>query len=224
MNEKQTSIDWKFWRRWVLFSTLGYGIGGFVGWAIFNIGGWFYLIDISMFMIIVVEAAIIGIAVGLAQWQAVRLKAPQASKLLWVGGNVVGLAISWTFNYWISLTMGFTFLVIGATGILWGLLSTTLLWYVLRGQLRHSVIWFALSSLSGILVLGVGWSWAIILSDFFSNPGIGVDQILYFSVAAVFISWFIAGLLYGLVTGTLLNWVLRGANQPDELHGHVLAG
>ncbi len=222
MNEKQTYLDWKFWHRWVLFSTLGYGFGGITSWFIVNFGGWFFYPSFLTFVFL--GGAVAGASVGLAQWQAIRLKAPQANKLMWLAGNIVGLAICWTIFYWVMNTRDFNFLVTGVIGAIWGLLSAVIQWYTLQGQIHRAAIWFPLNSVFGLVVFCVGWAWPTIVSVYTNNPGIGVDQLLYFSVIGLFIAWPIAGLLYGLMSGRLLIWLLGQSNQPDGSDEHVLAG
>lgn len=227
MNEKQTSIDWRFWRHWVLFSTLGYGIGGFVGYSL------------AVYMAVAssssgplppfaIGGVITGISVGLAQWQAIRLKALHADKATWIIWNTIGMGISWVLFHWIMFTyyypetMPYAFLL---TGFFWGVLSSIIQRHALQGQIHRPALWFALNSLCGILVLGVGLIWIpAIYFGYMSNSGSDVFGFLFISIVCSILFWPIAGLLYGLVTGSLLTWLIREPNQPDELNEHVLVG
>jgi hypothetical protein len=224
MSENQVSLDWEFWRRWVLFSTLGYGIGGFVGWFIALFLGLFSMFGLLPF--IALGGAIAGLSVGMAQWQAVRLKAPHANKWAWLAVNIVGLAISWVLFFWMLFTVPevyavFAFLV---TGIFWGLLSATIQWFILQGQIRRPIIWFPLNSLCGILVFAVGLIWVpIVIFGYMSNSGSDILGFQFLSILFSIFSWPAAGMLTGLATGYLLTWLLSKPTQQDELNEHVLA-
>lgn len=225
MNENRTSIDWIFWLSYVLFSTLGYGIGGAISLWMIIFGGW--PISINFLAIIVLSGSIAGAAVGLIQWQAIRLKSPQVDKSLWMVWNVAGFAIIWMLMHRVMVTLAYSMpLIFSLTliiGPIWGLLSGTIQWYALRRQIRHPAIWFTLSPLSGIVVMTIGWSSLFILISYNVDSGIGVDKILTLGIYWTLASWFIGGFLYGLISGSLLTRLMRETSQQSGTNKHVLA-
>lgn len=219
MNGNQTSLDWNFWRRWVLLSTLGYGIGGVVGLFLAVFAGWF--LPYPAFAIL--GGVVAGTMVGLVLWEAVRLKAVHTHKLIWLGGHIVGLAISWTLIFWVVNSMENAFLGIGMIGVLWGLLFATIQWLTLREQIHRAAIRFILNGLSGVVVFIVGWGWPTLFSGHTFDSGVGVDYILYLSILGAFVFWPIAGFLGGVITGSTLIWLSGQPDQPDELNKPELA-
>lgn len=232
MNEKHTAIDWKFWRRWVLFSTIGYAIGGVTGWFMaFLIAVYFWSTQpysptpVALGAAMALGGVIAGTAVGLVQWQAVRLKASYDDVMTWMTTNVVVMAISWALAFWGTFpgegSAGLTFSLLMA-GVLWGFLSAAIQWYLLGEQVRHTALWLIANTLCGMLVFVLGWVWTLIPLEVYPN----VDEFtgLIHAIIGPIISWPIAGLLYGLMTGTLLAWLLRESKQPVGSDEHVLAG
>ncbi|MCB8950163.1 MAG: hypothetical protein H6653_19325 [Ardenticatenaceae bacterium] len=226
MNKNKTSKDWNFGIYWMVCSMLGLSIGCIAGWFIVVVVFWTIFPD-NIFPFIALGGAIAGTSVGLAQWQAIRLKAPHANKLTWLAGNIVGMAISWVFFYWLIShfedyrVMAFLVTVIAGT---WGVLSATLQWHALQGQIRRPAIWVALSGLCGILVFAVGWIWVPILNiGYMSNSGSDVSGFFILSFVLSIFSWPIAGSLYGFTTGSLLTWLQAPSNRQDELNRHILA-
>ncbi|HRQ37837.1 MAG TPA: hypothetical protein PLD25_07975 [Chloroflexota bacterium] len=240
MNEKHTAIDWKFWRRWVLFSTLGYS-GGIGGWLIALIlGTLLYTISASGMVVgMALGGAAVGAFVGLMQGEAVRLKAPHAIGNTWITVNIVGMAISWAILFgvlkildeplgelgiWIVKPSDYMILSLLAAGGLWGLISATIQWYTFQGRIKHAAIWFILNCLCGVVLFVISWFWIWIhYNPYGYRDEFSVLSPIVLSFTSI-ILWPIAGLLYGMMTGTLLAWLLREPNQPDELNEHVLAG
>ncbi len=236
MNEKQTSMDWRFWRRWVLYSTLGYGVGGVTGFLIALILALFFISPLypsSLGWVMAPGGAIAGISIGLALWQAIRMKPHHFDNLTWTAVNMVGMAICWIIFLWIMNQdpMDYTtesYLVVAflVAGSLWGLLSAAIQWHILQQQFQHTKIWFALNVLCGAFVPIIG----LVISRFLIGILTDVNDyeseytFLYIIILAFPIFWPIAGFLYGLVTGTVLTRLMREPNQPDELNEHVLAG
>lgn len=234
MNEKQSSIDWSFWRRWVLSSTLGYSIGGVLGWWTFLLMG-ILLVSLSMWPLLdsplamaagmALGGAVVGAIVGQVQWKAVRLKTSYDDVMLWMTANFVTMAISWALAFWGAFPgdesggLKYSLLLAGA---FWGVLSAAIQWYFLGEQVRHAAIWVIANSLCGMFVFVLGWGWTLISLEVYGF----VDEYtaIFHTIIGTFISWPIAGLLYGLVTGTLLAWLLREPKQPVGLDEDVLAG
>lgn len=242
MNEKQTPLDWKFWCYWVLFSTLGYGIGGFLGsWTVVLIGVLLAFLafepllysPLAMAATMALGGAVAGAMVGLMQWEAVRLKRSQANKKTWMTVNILGMAISWALLFgilmekletWMEESSDYMILSLLAAGGLWGILSAASLWHTLHGQIKHATVWFTVNSLCGIVIFVIGWIWIWIPfygtgpRDEFSSLAPIVPSI------TLIISWPIVGFLYGLIIGTLLTWLLRESSQADGTNEHVLVG
>ena len=218
MNNNRAPLDWGFWRRWVLFSTLGYGIGGIVGWAIAT-SVWLFSFayssdsDVPFILSMAGGGAIAGISIGLAQWRAIRLKAPHASKLAWIGGNVAGMAIGWTAFFWVLPVFGKgepIVLALLVSGGLWGFLAGAIQWHILQGQIQRASIWFALNGLIGIVVFGIGWAWIPwLFFDYLSQMGSETYGIPIIGTMFSPISWPLAGVLAGGTTGGLLFRLLR---------------
>lgn len=244
MNENQKSLDWRFLRRWVLFSTLGYDIGcasgyyiGLFVWVLLY--GLFAFIGLPLYTPLAIvtgmglAGAVSGMWIGLIQWEAIRSKAPHAKKRTWMTLNIVGMAISWAILFsvlmeksenWIEGSPNHKMLGLLVAGALWGLLAAVIQWYILHGQIKHAAIWFAVNSLCGIVVFVIGWSWILIPYNVTGYRGEYSSLAFFVPSITSIILWPLAGLLYGLITGSLLAWLMREPNQPDELNGHVLVG
>ena len=205
-----TKVDWNFWREWVLLSALGYGFGGIAGWPAFN---YFNCAlgdpNIAVYLLIGGGGAVAGISVGLAQWRAVRLKSPDANKLAWLGGNVVGLAISWTLFYWIQFTLFESepiILALLVSGVTWGLLAGLVQRRALQGQIQRGPLWFVISGLIGVVVFSIGWAWIpVVCFGYMSNSGSGVYGAAIIGTVLSMICWPLAGALAGAATGGLIK-------------------
>lgn len=247
MNGNQKSIDWEFWRRWVLFNTVGYGMGGVAGFiggfiAGFSIVGLIAQCFYSLGLLIpgtymdpgtvmvavgtamVLGGAIAGALIGLALWQALRLKTPGVRQATWMKVHIVGMAISWiVFISIVSIDpeqyMAFALFI---PILFWALLSAAVQWQALKGQIQHTPLWFTLYILFGGLVVIV----SLIITRFLTNLYPLDSQRDEFTPLLDLIPpitlWPLAGLLFGLMTGTLLTWLLRGSNQPDESSEYAL--
>ncbi len=240
MNENRASIDWRFWLYWVLLSTVGYGGVFFI---VLFVGSSFYVLlefvglplytPLTMVTTMALGGAMTGTWVGLMQWEAIRLKAPNANKKTWMIVNIVGMAISWAILFGILMekletgmeeSSDYMILSLLAAGGLWGILSAAILWHTLYGQIKHAAIWFTVNGLCGIVIFVVGWIWIWIPfnvtgpKDEFSSLAPIVPLVI------LMISWPIAGFLYGLITGALLTWLMRESDQSEGLNEHVLVG
>lgn len=244
MNENQTTLDWRFWRQWVPYSTLGY-TGGFWGWCVvltllmFLSGESQFYSPLAMAAAMAFGGATAGAVVGLMQWEAVRLKVPHTNKKPWMAVNILSMAISWAILFgileivterlkqegiWLDIPTDYTLWSVIAAAGLWGILSAANLWRILYGQIEHVALWFTWNSLCGILVFAIGWIWVWIP---YTPTGFVYEYTVLEALGPSMLSavlWLIAGLLYGLMTGTLLAWLLRDAKQPVGSDEHVLAG
>lgn len=280
MNGNQTSLEWKFWQRWVLFSTLGYGIGGiaglfagfsaalFIGQFIsqfvslvagtvsYNYPTSFEIASITVMIgtVMAVGGAVAGATIGLTLWQAIRVKAPDARQATWMKVHIVGMAISWIMFAWIISTPfrqhyevfrsprdsdyffngaisfnpeEYMFLAIFVPLVFWGLLSALIQWHTLKGQIQHTPLWFALYILCAGLVTIISLPVSRFLSnswpvqnhpDEYAPLGDIIELII-----ALMILCPLTGLLFGIITGSVLIWLLGQSNQQDSLSEHVLA-
>jgi hypothetical protein len=164
------------WLWWVVAGIVGFG----VGFAVFGVVGrvvrW------------VGAEAVIGAAVGIAQWLILRRQVSQDG--WWVLASTVGLALglSWAFD------MGFP-ARLAVAGAPVGIAQ----WLVLRRQVPRAG-WWVLASTVG---LAVGFAVAFaVLGD--------VEEVVAFAVLLAVI-----GAVYGAITGAVLVWLLRQATVGE---------
>lgn len=234
MINKQDYMDWHFWRRWVFFSTIGYGLGGFLGWAAWvaviylpftgsTIGGVLYqvLYQVPDFALHVVGGAIAGALIGMMQWRAIRMKFPETNKLVWMAGNIVGMMIAWglffavLFQTYDQKSFVLPMLV---GGIAWGVISGVTQWYSFKEWLYRPMVFVLVSILIGVSVIGIGFAWIPpIAFGYMSNSGSDIFGYILFSSFASLFTWPLAGLLGGLVSGSLLVWSLQSPKMQGEV-------
>lgn len=178
---------------WVLANVLGFGALG----AMHLLSP--LIMMFSGLIATITTALAISIPIGLAQWIALR-RILQTS-VLWIPTILIGLLFSVLImrvtpdGLWqvvddesvVALTAGY---FVGGFAI--GLPQ----WLILRRQLSRSSIWLLGSSIGA----GAG-PWLILVTDLINQSGI--------------ISYIIAVLVYSIVTGLVLSWLLVYHNQSQ---------
>jgi hypothetical protein len=136
----------------------------------------------------VVEGAVIGLAVGLAQQFGVPPEIPRSK--WWPLAAIIGWGVGWSIGWSNPWGLGGrdTFGLIAAiAGTLAGLLQW---WFILRHHFRLALAWVPAS--------GLGWA-----------AGVATGMTLRGSFG-----WPLAGLVAGLITGGCLVWLLQQARLP----------
>ena len=197
---------WGFWLWWVLASTVGWSVGGYLGSA----AGW----GLSRGIAVVgygAGAAAGGIAAGVLQWLVLRqqvaragwwvLASTVAGAVIGVVGVVVGAAVGFGVR-WVDggpETTGANSggdWVLGVGLVLYGTVLGVLQWLVLRQQVARAGWWVLASTVGWPVSIGVG--------------GIGVQAVR--AVTDVTLPAVTAALIpaiYGAITGSVLVWLLR---------------
>lgn len=193
MQVKQRQVGWGFWLQWVLASTVGMFVGFILGFLVTAgipevLGKWF---GFSVFGIV------LGLAVGVLQWSILR------RRVSLTGWWVLATAVGGLGIFQAGLIFGFSAFIgpykslvafLGWIGIasLGGLVTGALQWLVLRGKVSRSGWW--------VLASTVGWALSATVTR--AIPW-GVDD-----KDAMF-GMVVAGVVWGMVTGGALVWLLR---------------
>lgn len=229
MMDEKDHKDWHFGRRWVLYSTLGYGLGGFIGWAIWIATNYLpftglpigdILYRVPYFVFYAVGGAVAGTVIGVMQWRVIRLKSPDTNKFVWMAGNIVGMIVAWELFFEVlyrNYDQESFILPMLAGGIAWGVISGMTQWYSLRAWLYHPLVFVLVSILIGVFVIGIGFGWIPpIAFGYMSNSGSDIFGYMYFSSFASFFTWPLAGLFGGIASGSLLKWSLQTPKMQGE--------
>lgn len=227
MTDEQVRFDWHFWRQWLMFSTLGYGLGGFLGWTLavyMNISGrWVaeFLYDVPGIFFYAAGGAIAGTLIGVTQWRAIRLKSPETNRFIWLTGNIIGMMVGWGLFFEVLFrTYDYESFILPllAGGITWGLISGMTQWYALKERLHRVSIFMILSILIGIFALGIGFAWVPpVVFGYMSNSGSDMYGFMYLSTMVSLFLWPLAGLLGGMASGYLLVWIIQSPKMKRDV-------
>ncbi len=220
-----------FGRRWMLFSMIGYGLGGFIGWAIWAATEYLPYTDLFVrdifyhvpnFVVYSIGGAVAGTLVGVMQWRVICLKSPEMNKAVWMAGNIEGMMMAWVLFFKVfsrTYQQESFILPVLAGGIAWGVFSGITQWYLLKAWVYRPVIFVLVSILIGVFVIGIGFAWIPpVLFGYMSNSGSDIFGYIYFSSFVSLFTWPLAGLLGGILSGSLLVWSLK----PSEMRGEVV--
>jgi hypothetical protein len=163
------------WFVWLLASSLGTGIGWFLGWKLsFLVPGGVATLMIGMTS---------GLFLGLFQWMVLRKQFTNPGR--WVVATVLGWAVGFPLGIILAQTFGMTEAALGLTaGFITGGMLSVLQWSVLRSQVTKAGWWvpaclFGWSS--GMLYYRPGPTWMGILYGLVSGivTGVALVWLLY---------------------------------------------
>lgn len=215
MTDDKEQKDWNFGRQWLLSNTLGYGLGGLIGWGTWVVVGWFF--GMPEFVIFVSGGAVAGALIGIMLGRVIRLKYPEMNKNIWIVGNIMGMLIAWELFFEVHfLTIDYKSYVLPmlAGGVAWGGISGVTQWHLLKASINHPRAFVLGSILIGILVIGIGFAWIPpVVFGYMSNSGSDAYGYMLFSSFASFFTWPLAGYLGGVLSKRLYQWLL----QPPQM-------
>lgn len=180
---------------WALVSTVGGGVAGLVGWWV-----WFEAMDYSQ----IVHGALFGAVGGFTQWLVLRHWLPRTG--WWLLASTVGYVVG-------------VVVVIGIVGdtvvgpVLWalgGAVCGCAQWLLLRRRLPRTGWWIPASMVGYAVSWAVGWAMYDIIADIVA----WADMVAWPLWSVDAITFALVGLGYGLITGPVLAWLLRGRRQP----------
>ena len=200
MTGEKASVSWRFWLWWVLASTVGWAVGGYIG---VSLGG---VLSMGLAVTGYVGVAAGVIAAGALQWWVLRRQVVGAAR--WIVASVGGAALVGILAVVLGWAVGAVGRLIGGAdwGAHWGTdwsadpggdvgfvvavaaggtVLGVLHWLVLRGQVTRSGWW--------VLASTVGWVMGGLVSGITDTAA----------------GWTVLGTVYGAMTGAALVWLLR---------------
>jgi hypothetical protein len=201
---------WSLWFQWVLASVLGYGVGTTVGNALASLIPQmtcsqsfadsfidrltnFACIQPSLSLLFIV--VLLGLAGGFMQWLVLRRRIAGAG--WWIPASALGFPIALVLADKAMRLVGDFAAAPILLGVLFGVLSGSLPWLVLRRQNARAG-WWVPAHLLGALVGG-----ALGIVAFHSAALIGLYQFTWAAAGAMF------GAGLGAITGIALVWLLH---------------
>ena len=183
--------EWRFWRRWVLASAVGWSVGWAMGWPMPGAEAW----------AIGVRFAIAGAVVGTAQRIVLRKRVYWSSG--WVLASAVAVAVGETMDFAVSVAMGSAGAFAWAVGVVIavavsGAVVGTAQWIVLRKRVYGSS-WWVLASAVGKTV---GWAVAMAMGSA--------------EIVGVGVMGGVGGAITGLVLIKLLRQPIPEAQEPQQ--------
>ena len=216
MTDDKEQKGWNFGRQWVLSSTVGYGLGGLIGWGIWVAVQWFFY-SVPEFLIFVSGGAVAGALIGMMQGRVIRMKYPEMNKNISMVGNIVGMLLAWVLFFEVLfLTIDYESYVLPmlAGGVVWGGISGVTQWHLLKASINSPRAFVFSSILIGILVIGIGFAWIPpIVFGYYSSSGSDIFGFMLFSSFASVFTWPLAGFLDGVSSKRLYQWLL----QPPQM-------
>jgi hypothetical protein len=183
MNENQMNTGRGYWLAWFLASSMGYGMGAVLGasfaYRIFNREPFTILMGVTL-------GTVMGAIGGYFQWVVVRERIAGAG--LWGLTGALGLGAA--MGALIAADTGQNNVLAGVVilGAVFGLVSGTLQWLILRRKLPRAG-WWLLANLLGSLV--GNWGLAIMMFGLVFGAG------------------------NGAITGAALVWLLRQSSSSN---------
>jgi FtsX-like permease family protein len=210
MQTSNAKIGWSLWLQWVLASVLGFSIGTTIGNAFANLIPAmtctqsfsdsfidrltnFPCIQPSLGLILIVF--ILGLAGGFMQWLVLRRRI--AGTGWWIPATALGFPIALVLADRAMRLAGEFAAAPILLGVLFGVLSGSLPWLVLRRQ-NAGAGWWLPAHLLGALVGG-----AFGIVAFHAVALMGLYQFTWAAAGAMF------GAGLGAITGIALVWLLR---------------
>ena len=184
-------LGWGLWLQWVLVNIFG----GALGLPLSNMVYDSIEAQVGGTLAQAISGATIGTALGLAQWLIIRRRISRSSSWVMV------TTVSWAMALAAYEAMGGSLnrILGGATmGAVLGLAQ----WLVLRRRVSRSSSWILATTVG----LAMGWPLGLAIYE-------AVGGAMYESVSGA-ISGAMISLVYGVVTGTALLWLLQNRKQP----------
>jgi hypothetical protein len=217
--------DTHFWQRWVAANALGELVG--LG-AVAAIG----LLARPLIMesegmgehlifafIMVLAGGIEGVAVGYAQWRALRHELPTVHRREWVGATVVGALIAWGLGMMPSVLMGGTgpdgtppatiepevrLMLATAMGAALGAVLAFPQIRVLRSHLERSWLWAVANAVAWAVAMPIIFAGIGAVSRSAAATGFGTLDALFLLAMIT-----LAGLACGAINGAFLVRMIR---------------
>jgi hypothetical protein len=190
--EKSISFGWYTWVGWVLASAFGTAAGFAISVNLLSI----LSSDISSALNEVLIFGLILAAMGTLQWLVLRSQISQAGWWIVasiVSGTVLGImATLFSTGAEVNPIIGY-----GLFGITLGVPQ----WLVLRRQLSHSWLWLIASP--------IGWTLAVLVVTALGRTWQQVSE-----TTGLILGFGLMGAVVGMITGTLLIWLLRQSYLP----------
>ena len=188
MQSEHTNIGWRFWRRWVLATTIGWSVGIITAFIVSH------LVAPIIYIVIPHETNLVfGLCLGAVVGYVQRRFAPNpmTASGRWVLSTTVGMGTPFVVvaiaqEIWSGITLGLV-LIVAVGGLVTGLLQ-------LPNMRKHSTRsgWWVLTSIVG---WGLGW--------LTMNLAFGVGLLL-------------GGALLGMVTGGAMVWLLQSPPSTEQ--------
>ena len=192
MKTEHTNVGWGFGLAWLLASSIGYGIGAFMGMST----AWRFLPAVDFG---ITTGTVMGITGGYFQWVVLRERIAGAG--LWGLASALGLgaAIGAIFatDQENNAMAGMVIL-----GSVFGVVSGILQWLILRGKLARSG-WWLLANLFGSMIGAI----ALPIASPMLEPG--QQELGMMTLGLLF------GAGNGAITGAALLWMLRQSSSGD---------
>lgn len=174
-----TLVSWRIWSWWVLASMVGWAVGGPVGVSLGSPG--------SLILTGYLAVTGGGIVAGVLQSLVLQRQVGESSWWVLVGhikaSGVVGVVIS-VVSVLVDPDVGW---VVGVG--LFGTVLGTLQWVALRRYVTGAGWWVVASTLGWVLG--------------------GPATVIVGPTRAGYVGWAVLGTVYGVVTGSMLVWLLR---------------
>jgi hypothetical protein len=207
---------WSLWLQWVLASVLGYGGGATVGNALANLIPAmtctqsfsdsfidrltnFACIQPSLTLILIV--VLLGLGGGFMQWLVLRRRIAGAG--WWIPASALGFPLALVIADKAMRVVGDFAAAPILLGVLFGVLSGSMPWLVLRRQNARAGWWLPAH------LLGAVFGGALGIVGFHAAALMGLYQFTWAAAGAMF------GAGLGAITGIALVWLLR---QPTVKH------
>lgn len=190
MNANQNNVGKGFWLAWFLASSMGYGIGAFLGlyfaYGIFNRDPF----DVTMGVTL---GTVMGATGGYFQWVVLRERIAGAAS--WGVASALGFGL--TMGAIVAANTGENYVMAGVLiGSVFGVASGILQWLILRRKVPLAG-WWLLANVLGSVVGAIALPIAGVILD------AGKWELGVLTFGLVF------GAGYGTITGAALVWLMR---------------
>jgi hypothetical protein len=186
-----------FWFAWALTGLLGAVAGSFLGWALLRMYQVLSPFSVSLELLsIFLHSPFVGLGMGIGQWLVLR------SRLRYAGWWIAATTLGWMFGLAVDFLLQRRFTPTPWQGFVFGgLYLGSLQWLILFRQVRNSRLW--------ILASVAAWTVAAVVVIFTTGPLNRLVSLSNQVVALSTLTWAVAALAYGLLSGPALSWLLK---------------